>query len=55
MYGFSNISTREQPVRGLDRLEFEFLSQVSGQGRPRVSAALLNNATSEAEPRWSEA
>ena len=36
--------------RGLDRLDSEILSQVFGQGRPRVSAALSSLRSSEAEP-----
>ncbi len=37
-------------TRGLDRLDSEYLSQVFGQGRPRVSAALSSLSPSEAEP-----
>jgi hypothetical protein len=37
-------------IRGLDRLGSEILSQVFGQGRPRVSAALSSLRSSEAEP-----
>ena len=37
-------------TRGLDRLDSEILSQVFGQGRPRVSAALSSLRSSEAEP-----
>jgi hypothetical protein len=38
-------------ARGRDRLDSEFLSQVSvGQGRPRVSAAFSKMRPSEAEP-----
>src|SRR5678816_4158830 len=37
-------------ARGLDRLDSEILSQVFGQGRPRVSAALSSLWPSEAEP-----
>src|SRR5262245_62007849 len=36
--------------RGLDRLGSGFLSQLFGQGRPRVSAALSSLRPSEAEP-----
>src|SRR6476659_2833412 len=40
--------------RGLDRLDSEILSQVFGQGRPRVSAALSSLRSSEAEPLLSD-
>jgi hypothetical protein len=36
--------------RGLDRLDSEYWSQLFGQGRPRVSAALSSLSPGEAEP-----
>ncbi len=44
------LTKRRRFARGLDRLGSEYLSQVSGQGRPRVSAALSSLRSSEAEP-----